>query len=89
MDESSERARRRDERERDVIAHLALIARRGPAWFRSAGTADAPGTTLITVSGTRVLEVPVGTRVGDVTEPGEAMLFGGYGGAWLPGEYAR
>ena len=29
----------------------ALVARHGSAWFRSVGTAEAPGTTLVTVSG--------------------------------------
>ncbi|MDN3354308.1 NADH-ubiquinone oxidoreductase-F iron-sulfur binding region domain-containing protein [Actinomadura sp. DC4] len=74
----------------ETLAHLALIARRGPAWFRSAGTTEAPGTLLVSVSGpgVRVREVPVGTPVGEVAEPGAAVLLGGYGGAWLPGDRA-
>ncbi|MFI9357960.1 NADH-ubiquinone oxidoreductase-F iron-sulfur binding region domain-containing protein [Streptomyces lydicus] len=79
----------------ETLAHLALIARYGPAWFRQAGTPDESGTTLVTVSGAVrfpvVLEVPLGTplstlleRAGDPMEPPVAVLLGGYAGTWLP-----
>ncbi|WP_433191330.1 NADH-ubiquinone oxidoreductase-F iron-sulfur binding region domain-containing protein [Actinoallomurus sp. CA-150999] len=75
----------------ETFAHVALIARHGATWFRSVGTADDPGTMLVSVSDPdiRVLEVPVGTPVGAVTGPAPAVLLGGYGGAWLPGDRAR
>src|SRR5581483_8883830 len=49
----------------ETLAHLALVVRNGPAWFRSVGTAEAPGTALVTLSGavgqTGVYEIPFGT----------------------------
>lgn len=62
----------------ETYAHLALIARWGPEWFRSTGTAEAPGTLLVSLSspGIQVLEAPVGTCAGDLTEPDAAVLFG-------------
>src|SRR5258708_30833791 len=49
----------------ETLAHVALIARFGPAWYRQAGTADAPGTMLTTVSGAveaaGVYEIEAGT----------------------------
>jgi NADH:ubiquinone oxidoreductase subunit F (NADH-binding) len=80
----------------ETLAHLALIARFGPVWFRALGTPAEPGTALFTVSGavTRpgVIEAGLGTGVrellttaGWTASPIQAVLIGGYHGAWLPG----
>lgn len=78
----------------ETLAHVALIARYGPGWFRRVGTDDAPGTTLVTLSGgvrrPGVVEVPLGTPVRRIVAAAEpvgalaAALVGGFGGAWLP-----
>jgi NADH:ubiquinone oxidoreductase subunit F (NADH-binding) len=74
----------------ETYAHLGLIARYGAGWFRSEGTAEAPGTMLVTVSGAvgrpGVREVPVGTPLGALLDENDdvaAVLCGGYGGTWL------
>ena len=83
----------------ETLAHLALIARYGDRWFRSAGLPNAPGSMLATVSGTvrrpGVYEVELGTTLGEVVmraggpaERLQALLVGGYFGAWLPAEAA-
>ena len=83
----------------ETLAHLALIARRGDHWFRGAGLPSAPGTMLVTVSGAvrrpGVYEIEMGTTAGEViTLAGgpakrlQALLAGGYFGAWLPAETA-
>jgi len=82
----------------ETLAHLALIARYGPAWFRSQGAPDAPGTTLVTLSGALadpgVFEVDLGTPLRDVialgtlTQPAQAVLLGGFFGSWLTAEEA-
>ncbi|MGD0320711.1 MAG: NADH-ubiquinone oxidoreductase-F iron-sulfur binding region domain-containing protein [Acidimicrobiales bacterium] len=78
----------------ETLAHVALIARHGSEWFRSMGTADAPGTSLVSTSGAvsrpGVYEVELGTPVGSILERAgliagvSGVLVGGYGGTWLP-----
>ncbi len=81
----------------ETLAHVALIARFGAAWFRQEGSDDDPGTRLVTVSGRgvteRVLEVPGSTPVDHILRAAgaddramRAVLVGGYHGAWLPGD---
>lgn len=79
----------------ETLAHLALIARHGPDWFRARGTAESPGTTLVTVGGSvvgpGVYEIDLGMPIGQVlglaggtSTPTQALLLGGLGGSWLP-----
>lgn len=78
----------------ETLAHLALIVRFGPNWFRELGTADEPGSVLVTLSGAirrpGVYEIAAGTpltelltRAGGTTEPPQAFLVGGYFGTWI------
>ena len=78
----------------ETLAHLALIARHGAAWFRSAGTAEEPGSMLVTMVGAvrrpGVYEVEIGTPAGEMMElaggassPLSALLIGGYFGTWV------
>jgi NADH:ubiquinone oxidoreductase subunit F (NADH-binding) len=75
----------------ETLAHLALIARFGPHWFRAAGPADEPGSMLCTLhqaDGRRdVVETELGVPLRSLlTLDGhtQAVLSGGYHGAWLP-----
>jgi NADH:ubiquinone oxidoreductase subunit F (NADH-binding) len=81
----------------ETLAQLALLARRGGAWFRQVGTDTQPGTFLATLSGAisrpGVQEAAYGVPVADLiaqggggTEPLAAVLVGGYHGTWLPPE---
>jgi NADH:ubiquinone oxidoreductase subunit F (NADH-binding) len=83
----------------ETLAHLALIARYGDRWFRGAGPPGAPGSMLVTVSGAvgrpGVYEIEMGTPIGQLVmlaggpaEPLQALLVGGYFGAWLPVQVA-
>ncbi|MDA8298329.1 MAG: hypothetical protein M0004_17425 [Actinomycetota bacterium] len=77
----------------ETLAHVALIARHGAAWFATAGDKGASGSTLVTLSGSLahpgVFEVALGHPLGDVvglgapTEALQAVLVGGYGGSWV------
>jgi NADH:ubiquinone oxidoreductase subunit F (NADH-binding) len=79
----------------ETLAHLAVIAHRGPAAFRRSGTEAEPGSFLATVGGAvaapGVYEAPYGIRLGGLLDlaggpatPLSAVLVGGYHGAWLP-----
>jgi NADH:ubiquinone oxidoreductase subunit F (NADH-binding) len=78
----------------ETLAHVSLIARFGPSWFRALGTEEAPGTMLLTVSGRwserRILEAPLGAPIRTVLDLSPAgasdfwgALLGGYGGGWV------
>jgi len=79
----------------ETLAHLALILRHGPAWFREAGTLGHPGTSLITLCGAvarpGVQEIAIGTplqtaidNAGGLTDELQGILVGGYHGCWVP-----
>ncbi len=78
----------------ETLAHLALIARHGPEWFRETGTHAHPGSALITVSGAigwpGVREIACGAPLASVLdgalEPLRAVLVGGCHGVWIAGE---
>lgn len=79
----------------ETLAHVAQIARYGPRWFREQGTDEDPGTFLATISGCVVTPgvhefpygVPLGATLhaaGGPTDVVQAVLIGGFHGAWLP-----
>ena len=78
----------------ETLAHVALIARFGDEWYRSLGTGNASGTTLVTVGGavpqTMLIEIPQGMALADavnaaggITSDSDAVLLGGYFGGWV------
>jgi NADH:ubiquinone oxidoreductase subunit F (NADH-binding) len=80
----------------ETLAHLALIARHGAAWFRELGTPTQPGSTLVTLSGAVALpgayEIEPGVALGALlasaggaSAPLAGALVGGYGGTWIAG----
>ncbi|MDQ1495074.1 MAG: hypothetical protein QOG69_1557, partial [Actinomycetota bacterium] len=81
----------------ETLSHVALAARFGASWYRSAGSAQAPGSTLLTLAGGvsepgLVVETTGAvdfatliTTFGDFAEPPRAILLGGYGGRWVSG----
>jgi NADH:ubiquinone oxidoreductase subunit F (NADH-binding) len=81
----------------ETLAQLALIARYGAKWFRAVGTKDEPGSMLTTLRRADgyacVAEVAIGTPIADLLRldqhPTQAVLVGGYHGAWLFREQAR
>lgn len=83
----------------ETLAHVALIARHGPDWFRGVGVDDDPGTALVTLCGAvpdpGVCECPSGVGLGELLEAGgvtsavRAVLVGGYFGEWVDAREAR
>ena len=78
----------------ETLAHVALVARHGPHWFRAVGTAREPGSALFTISGAvgrpGVYEASFGTpmralveRAGGVRGAPGAFLVGGFFGSWI------
>lgn len=81
----------------ESLAHVALIARFGDAWYRTAGRGATPGTALVTVSGgglrPGVREIELGTPLSEVLgavgvdrRGVQAVLLGGYFGTWADSE---
>lgn len=75
----------------ETLAHLALVARHGPRWFREVGTNTEPGSMLCTIrradGAPRIAEVPLGIPLRDLVgavSPDDAVLVGGYHGTWVP-----
>ena len=77
----------------ETLAHVALVARFGADWFREIGTAENPGTMLLTVSRAGeplVVEAALGSSLRaaagvaqDELARTRAVLLGGYGGSWV------
>ncbi len=63
----------------ETFAHVALVARNGVEWYRSMGTPDSPGPTIVTITGdverAVVAEIELGAVLGDLIEE----LAGGVG----------
>lgn len=76
----------------ETLAHLALIARYGPRWFRELGTPAEPGSMICTIHTTdspvQVVETAIGTPLASLLPlripATQAVLVGGYHGTWLP-----
>ena len=84
----------------ETLAHMALIARHGADWFRAVGSPTQPGSALVTLGGAvarpGVYEIAFASRMADllraaggVSERPQALLVGGYGGAWIDAEHLQ
>lgn len=85
----------------ETLAHLALIARHGPEWFRQLGTPSQPGSALVTLCGASiphpgVYEIEHGSSLVSLVDAAggdlagsRALLLGGYGGSWIGAEFLR
>lgn len=78
----------------ETWAQVGQLVLAGERAYAAYGTADEPGTTLLTLSGPvpEVLEVPFGTRLEDVVPKswhGRPVLLGGFHGTWLTEDAVR
>ncbi|MEU7728543.1 NADH-ubiquinone oxidoreductase-F iron-sulfur binding region domain-containing protein [Streptomyces sp. NPDC040724] len=78
----------------ETFAQLAVAARLGALDYRTAGLPAEPGTVLLTVAGSTVVETPTGAALSYILElcgtgPGQGVLVGGYHGKWLDPGSAR
>ncbi|MEV4612483.1 NADH-ubiquinone oxidoreductase-F iron-sulfur binding region domain-containing protein [Kitasatospora sp. NPDC049258] len=72
----------------ETYAQLAVAARLGALPYREVGTPAEPGTVLLTLAGTQVVETPAGVPLRDLLAMfdlsiGQGVLVGGYHGKWL------
>jgi NADH:ubiquinone oxidoreductase subunit F (NADH-binding) len=76
----------------ETFAQTAVLLRLGSRRFAETGTAQEPGTTLLTIGGAvdrpGVVEVPLGTPLGIVLTAAQAVspqaiVVGGYHGSWI------
>jgi NADH:ubiquinone oxidoreductase subunit F (NADH-binding)/ferredoxin len=81
----------------ETYAQLAVAASVGSAEYSAVGTADEPGTVLLTVTGSarrpRVVETPTGLPLKEAlrlcgASTGQGVLTGGYHGKWITPEAA-
>ena len=84
----------------ESLAAAALIARRGPGWYRETGRGQTPGTALVTVTGSSndgIHEIEIGTPIAELAGVAgagasaadrQAVLLGGYFGGWVKAERA-
>ncbi len=75
----------------ETLAHLALIARYGPRWFRALGTNTEPGSMLVTLHQadrrSQVTEIAIGAPLAGLlhdSADAQSVLIGGFHGTWLP-----
>jgi NADH:ubiquinone oxidoreductase subunit F (NADH-binding) len=87
----------------ESLANVPPILRNGAEWFRAVGSADLPGTMLVTLTGhvrsPSVYEVPTGTPLGAIIEElghgvqgghqVQAVLPGGFFSGWISGDSVR
>jgi NADH:ubiquinone oxidoreductase subunit F (NADH-binding) len=83
----------------ETVWRIAQVVERGPAWFRSFGTAREPGPRLVALTGAvarpGVLDTEAGVPMGDLLDaarpdPGwEHVVVGGLGGVLLTADDAR
>lgn len=72
----------------ETWAQVGRLVLAGPSTYAAVGTAEEPGTTLLTLSGPRpqVVEVPFGTPFHQVLPAawtGRPVLVGGFHGSWV------